>query len=497
MHILLRRASLFLMLILMFGCAGPIKRLSTDKIPDLSKNQIGIESVELCLRPIVKATDRMIYQEDSPFKDIDMSPRYVLPLLTVLDNIVQRRIDEVFVDHINDPTRSCVLEFSVPMAHLKHKGAGRPAFFSLDVDTQLKGPNGQVLDRKRFRTVKSGLLDGFNVPDAVWEAADDVAGQAVKYYAANGMVLALAEKFQSESDVVSYRKSSKTAPQVTEYDPRKPESAAPLDPREMRKVARQNRWRALLIGISDYSATRGYATNLGGIPTRDVKALKDVLEMEYGFEDTVVLADKEATRHGILAAFSKLHETTTPDDNILIYYAGHGFLPSYGVGVWIPSDAKSQEDGISNSEIKDRVANLPAKRVLVVSDSCFSGSFLTRAIGLVPRDKIVKKPDVSSKISAEIVGNRRASRQVLTSGSLKPVPNSGSGAYRNNSPFAGTLLAALESAKPGAVLSLTDLYTDLSYNVQQTENGGDGSLKPMKGSMPGHAGGEFFFLRQN
>jgi len=328
----------------------------------------------------------------------------------------------------------------------------------------------------------------------VWQAADDIARQAVKYYAANGLLLALAEKFQTETSVVSRSQKSQAA--SVDYDPRRPETAGPLDSRELRRVARENRWRALLIGISDYSASGGYATDLGGIPTRDVKALKDILEVEYGFEDTIMLTDKEATRRGILGAFSKLHESSSSDDNILIYYAGHGLLPSHGVGVWIPSDARSQEDGISNSEIKDRIANFPAKRVLVVSDSCFSGSFLTRAIGLVSKNKIVKKPDVSSRISAEIATNRRASRQVLTSGNLKPVPNSGSGAYQGNSPFAATLMTALESTKEGAVLGLTDIYTDLSYSMQVTESSGGGVSKPMKGSMPGHAGGEFFFLRQ-
>ena len=165
------------------------------------------------------------------------------------------------------------------------------------------------------------------------------------------------------------------------------------------------------------------------------------------------------------------------------------------VGIWIPCDARSEEDGISNSEIKDKLASLPARRVLLVSDSCFSGSFLTRALAVKPASQSIADTATSIRISESLAANQRASREAISSGNMAPVPNAGSGPYSKNSPFAASLLNALESAPKGAALSTTDLYVESYTNMQKIYDGGADRPRPQRGALPGHAGGEFFLVR--
>mgnify|MGYP001364266625 FL=1 len=67
------------------------------------------------------------------------------------------------------------------------------------------------------------------------------------------------------------------------------------------------------------------------------------------------------------------------NDNLLIYYAGHGELDkSENRGYWLPVNAstKSRAEWISNQRIVDRVKATKAKHVLLMVDSCFSGSLM-------------------------------------------------------------------------------------------------------------------------
>jgi len=278
---------------------------------------------------------------------------------------------------------------------------------------------------------------------------------------------------------------------------RKPEHAGVLDSGTLSQVWNENQWRALLIGISDYSLSGGFAPSLEGVPTNDAKMLRQLLLGEYGFSSVSLLLDREATRQGILSALSSLHSSCSSNDNILVYFAGHGYLPEHGVGVWIPCDAKNQEDGISNSEIKDRLANLPSKRVLLISDSCFSGAFLSRAIGVAGSTKIISDNQAAQQISASLAKNIRPSREVITSGNISPVPNAGKGPFQGNSPFAGALLTALTSAPLGSALSTTDLFVDAYYNLQRVFEGEAERPRPQRGTLMGHAGGEFFFIHKS
>jgi hypothetical protein len=278
-----------------------------------------------------------------------------------------------------------------------------------------------------------------------------------------------------------------------EANPRKPELAGVLPEPLLESASAKGRWRALLIGISDYTESQGFAPDLV-TPAEDVRRLRRVLEKEYGFDEVEMLLDRRASRRGILRALRRLHTDGSPDDNVLVYFAGHGVLRADGAGIWVASDSLVEEDGIPNADIKQRLASLPARRVLLVSDSCFSGSFLRkRSLLFVPAT--VDDATRSRFVSMTLVRNQNASREVISSGTLSPVPDEGIGFCRGMSPFACQLITALEEVPIGAAVSTTDIFVELYANVQR-QSSLTATQRPQRGTIDGHAGGEFYLIRK-
>lgn len=470
--------------LLAVGCSVPLVPLDLNTKPDYTP--LPAIAVEMPVKPLIQGSDEIILVFDGFFEN----GRYKLPLRTVLEKTVPSRIAEAFGPCPDSPLNVCQLDVIVQSAIVKLHGAGEPADFSIKVATRMKTPNGCAVASKTFASAKRSVFDGRGVPVAVWDACDNIANQIIGFYSPRDDVAALSRSLL-ENDTSRPRKPV-TVSRVRH--PRSPDRAGVLPPDMRRSVSTDNRWRALLIGISDYTATNGYAPSLGGVPVSDVQQLGDILENRYGFSRVDMLLDQAASRHGILSALSELHTSVDERDNVLIYYAGHGHLPSHNIGVWVPADAVSEMDGISNSEIKDRLAHLPCRRVLLVSDSCFSGSFLTRDTTAVSPEDVVQNPQQANEVSIDLAHNIRISREVITSGNLCPVVNTGIGPCKNNSPFACTMLTALQSAPPGSALSTTDIFVDLYHNIQKLYETENDRPRPQRGTLAGHAGGEFFFV---
>src|SRR5262249_2053972 len=90
---------------------------------------------------------------------------------------------------------------------------------------------------------------------------------------------------------------------------------------------------ALVIGNNAYQQLPKLST-----PTPDAEAVAQVLQSKYGFNVTVL---KDANRYAILEALNKMREQLTENDNLLIYYAGHGELDKVNQrGNWLPVDAE-------------------------------------------------------------------------------------------------------------------------------------------------------------
>jgi hypothetical protein len=232
-------------------------------------------------------------------------------------------------------------------------------------------------------------------------------------------------------------------------------------------------YHALVIGINNYK----HLPKLQ-MATKDAKAVAKVLENDYGFKVTLLI---DPIRNDIVDAFDELQETLNDKDNLLIYYAGHGWLnEEVDRGYWLPVDAKPKRRSrwISNATITDTLKGLSAKHVMVVADSCYSGT-LVRAANVGTRKRT---GDYWKEMAT------KWARVAITSGGLEPVADKGGG---ENSPFAKAFIDTLKDNR--SVMEGTTMFSKLRRPVMvaadQTPQYAD-----VRGA--GHDGGDFLFVRK-
>lgn len=169
---------------------------------------------------------------------------------------------------------------------------------------------------------------------------------------------------------------------------------------------------ALVIGNNDYKTLPPLKTAV-----TDATAVAETLKARYTFDDGAVKVLLNADRNTILGELTQLRAKLTPDDRLLIYYAGHGQIDEAATeGFWQPVDALPNADytWISNADLRRNLRGMSAKHVLVVADSCFSGSLTRSAPQQTPN---------SDRFFAQVDGHY--SRKVITSGGNEPVADSG------------------------------------------------------------------------
>ena len=240
-------------------------------------------------------------------------------------------------------------------------------------------------------------------------------------------------------------------------------------------------YHALIIGNNNYTHMPDLQT-----AATDAMYVEEVLRSKYGFQTTLLL---DADRHAIISTLYELRSQLTEHDNVLIYYAGHGDLDKAGDrGFWLPVDAEPNNPAnwISNVAITDMLNTLPAKHVMVVADSCYSGAMTSTA---VPRVDL-NLPDKLQKKWLSLMAKSR-SRTVLTSGGLQPVLDSGGG---KNSVFARAFLDALENNR--GLIQGYQLYRDIADTVRSEARrlGIEQSPKYAPIKHAGHETGQFFFI---
>ena len=207
------------------------------------------------------------------------------------------------------------------------------------------------------------------------------------------------------------------------------------------------RYHALVVGINDYKHLPNLETAVN-----DASAVHDVLRRDYGFASTLLL---NPTRYELVRALRRLRARLTPRDNLVIYYAGHGELDEEtGDGYWLPADAEtdSQANWVAVHTVTSTVKAMSAKHVLVVADSCYSGTLAREAPVLIA---------TGAERAAELrrISKRRA-RKALTSGALEPVADGGGDGH---SVFARAFLDALRGNRE--VLDGHSLYIGLRRAV--------------------------------
>jgi peptidoglycan/xylan/chitin deacetylase (PgdA/CDA1 family)/uncharacterized caspase-like protein len=259
--------------------------------------------------------------------------------------------------------------------------------------------------------------------------------------------------------------------------------AAEAPPRPAQLAPYRESW-AAIIGIDEYThwPKLRYAVN-------DATGVKELLIQKYKFkpENIFSLTNQEATRENILSVLGdKLgnEQVIKHDDRVFVFFAGHGItrkLPSgRDLGYIVPVEAAVNNyhgQSISMTNFQDVAEAIPAKHVIFVMDSCYSGLGLTRS----------GRADQSQNYLKEI--SRRVARQMLTAGGAdQQVADNGPNGH---SIFTWTLLQALDGKADlngDGFITASELAAYIGPIVSNLSH-----QTPAFGNLPGSEGGEFVF----
>lgn len=137
---------------------------------------------------------------------------------------------------------------------------------------------------------------------------------------------------------------------------------------------------AVLVGVDAYDDPDLPELKFAGKDARDLAGVLGAPELG-GFDRVVVLAGAELTStEQITRAIDLATSDLQRDDTFLLYMSGHGTLtldPIDGTQLWfLPSDgqlSQARETGLAVDWLETRVASVPARRRVMILDTCHNG----------------------------------------------------------------------------------------------------------------------------
>ncbi len=230
---------------------------------------------------------------------------------------------------------------------------------------------------------------------------------------------------------------------------------------------------ALLFATDNYSGWPSLKN-----PVNDARAIARELEQSYGFKVEVVV---DAPKLDVLKKLAEYRRRTWSEaDQLLVFFAGHG---SYDEGIRrgylvmadTPRDDTFHERQMSHQQLQDNVDAIGAGHILLVLDSCFSGT-IDRRVGEAGHRGDDDKPGAVSIDTWIARKQALRTRRYLTSGSNEYVPDGQPG---QNSPFARRFLEALRSyGGADGVLTLREFATYFERMTTMPTEGEFGDDKP-------------------
>jgi uncharacterized protein len=243
------------------------------------------------------------------------------------------------------------------------------------------------------------------------------------------------------------------------------------------------RFYALIIGVQDYEQLEDLES-----PVNDIAKIGGLLADKYGFS-VLTLADPDQLE--LMRAVNELNETLEENDNLLIYFTGHGSRLRSGireVGYWLPTNADPVPDDtlwVPNDFVSRHIGRIAARRVLVIADSCYSG-----LLGDDPGYVMVGDGEYTDEY---IEWKRpKRSRLVLSSGEDSPVVTDAAG--ESSSVFAKALLDVLNANQ--RVLTAPELFLGIKRRLESDAQVPAGATMPALKALKdaGHEVGDFFFI---
>lgn len=139
---------------------------------------------------------------------------------------------------------------------------------------------------------------------------------------------------------------------------------------------------ALLIGVGTYAhIPRANVPITYDDALKVQEVLVDPTRCGYPKNQITLLHDQTATRERVTAALENLKKTTKDDDIVFIFYSGHGQYGTDGEYYLTTHDTKvdskykvEQGAGISETVLIDHLRQIPAKRLMLILNACYSGA---------------------------------------------------------------------------------------------------------------------------
>lgn len=231
-------------------------------------------------------------------------------------------------------------------------------------------------------------------------------------------------------------------------------------------------YHALIIGVQEYDDE-----NINDLsePLNDAQKMYNVLTNDYTFDAENITFLKNPTKADIIGTLHKLRSTIDESDNLLIFYAGHGFWDEeMQNGYWLPRDASQDNpvDWLPNTDLTNYLNVIKSKHTLLVADACFSGG-------------IFKTRNAFNSAYAIEKLYKLQSRKAITSGTLKEVPD--------KSVFLKYFIKRLKE-NTDKYLSAEQLYSSLRMAVLNNSHN-----IPQYGTIQnvGDEGGDFIFIKRH
>ncbi len=231
------------------------------------------------------------------------------------------------------------------------------------------------------------------------------------------------------------------------------------------------RYYAVIIAVEEYRDPM--ITDLSQ-PISDANNFYRVISSNYTFNQEDITFLKNPTKADIIGTLHHLRNVVTSEDNLLIYFAGHGYWDEEMMtGYWLPSDAERNNpvNWLPNTDLTNYLNALKTKHTLLIADACFSGGIFKTRAAFNPSASIEKL-------------YRLTSRKAMTSGNLNEVPD--------KSVFIEYLIKRLKENNEEYWTS-EQLFSSMRTAVMNNSNN-----VPMYGTIQnvGDEGGDFVFIHR-
>lgn len=219
---------------------------------------------------------------------------------------------------------------------------------------------------------------------------------------------------------------------------------------------------ALVVGTDNYKAKDW---NKLVNPVYDAIEVADELRNSYGYDVRLL---KDPPMDTIYNAIREYYRTLQPDDQLIIYFAGHGDFDEELLddGFIVCSDSKSVEADpvrnsyIQHSKLKKMINKIPAKQILVLLDICHGGVFDENVLGGKQRNN-----NTENIANRNVLQFLRDKSQYKIRRALSSVGKDAAfdGKAGKHSPFANYLLQVLRAKGGGSngIVTLADVYAVL------------------------------------